>query len=199
MFDFLLHNSIFVLGTGLEPLIIPLLIGTTVAGAAQAQDASRRQNNAAGKAKRAANEAAKVKADQLAEERRVNRENRIREARQLRARIKIAASQGGFALGGTFDQLQQQNDADLERGLRILDSNLTSNINAVQSGLRSRTAQIDGQRRNAGLDIFSGALSGASAGLSIGVGAGQLGLTGGGSGGGSGSGGGGSSSTGSTG
>lgn len=155
----------------MDPVTISALaIAASAASAGSAAYAADRQNKLAGKAKKQARRAAEIQRDQIAAQAEQERQSRIKEAEQIRGRLRVAAAENGISTGNTFEALIRQNDFDLATDLSTLNRNLANNNARVQSGLAAEEIAIKSSRRNPLIEGFTSGLGGFSSGLSIGNG-----------------------------
>lgn len=156
----------------MSAIAAPLVIGSTIFSGLTSASAARQQNRAIRRSQESAQRAASVQTRQVTQQNQVEKLRRLREAGQLRGRLRVAAGGSGFTTSGSFARIEQQIDTDLNLNLGILENNLSNNINAIQSGLDVQTAGLQSGVSNPLVSAFTGLLGGASTGLSI-VSAGQ--------------------------
>ena len=154
---------------GVETIAIGLALGGSALGTFSSVEQARKQNAAAKKSEKAANNAAAVQAKQLTEQEAQQRAQRIQEARRLRASLLAAGGASGFDLSsGDFTDSVGASDAYAAQDLDTLATNLQSNLARVYSGLDAQLISIDASKRSVGGDALVGGLSGLSGGLSLG-------------------------------
>lgn len=108
---------------------------------------------------RAFRKAQEVEEDQIRDQASVDANERNRQARAERARLRATSAESGVA-GLSIDDIL--NDVDFQAGMDIanMETNLTNRVNASRTGLGSRLNSIEqpdylGETLNAGLRIYS--------------------------------------------
>lgn len=115
---------------------------------------------------RSAREAANAQRRQLATRALADTNERVREAQAVEGRIRVASAEAGSGLGGSFLALTRQSDIDANRDRIAISTNLGNSAAAIESGYDATTSRLS-QTANPLLAAFSGALQGATTGLSI--------------------------------
>ena len=152
-----------------DPLTIGLAIGGTALGVFSSVDQAQKQNAAAKKSKKAAENAASVQSRQLTEQEAQQRAARIQESRRLRASILAAGGASGFDMSsGDFADAVGASDAFASQDLITLATNLQSNLDRVGSGLDAQLISLNSSRQSVGGSALTGGLAGLSGGLSLG-------------------------------
>ncbi len=156
----------------MDPVTLGVLaVGLAAAGAGTSVMAARSQNKAIEQQMDAQAKAAGIQQQQLTQQAAVEQTQREREADAIRGRIRVANAESGFGTGGgTFGALMQQADFDEAFNLQILDNNLSNNLAAVKTGADANLASLESKTQNVLLQGITGAIGGASTGLSLGQG-----------------------------
>ena len=136
--------------------------------------AARQQNKSIGAGMEAQARAAEINQRQLALQAGQQQQERIDEANQLAARIRVARGEAGVGLGGSTAAAVRQVDFDAARDLDTIDMNLLMGVSRVRTGTEAQMAQLESQTQNPLISAFLGGLQGASYGLQLGEGIHQL-------------------------
>ena len=157
------------LAFGADTLAI-LALGAAAAAAGTSAYSSyasaEQQNDAAKRSMESVARGAAVQQKQLLSAADVERDKRISEERAITGRLRVAMGEAGV-MGGSYDALQRQVDWDTARSLDILNTNLLSQQELVQSGAQANLAQLSGSYHSPVLGAFLGGMQGAQSGLAI--------------------------------
>lgn len=148
---------------------LPLAIGGSVFGAATSVLGAQSQNDAARKSMRSVNRALTTQTQQTQASAALERAKRINEARRIRGRLTVAAGDMGTTIA-SLGNLDRQIDADSLLDQAIISTNERNQIAAIRSAAQAQMVELAARQRNLVLSGLSGALQGASTGLSIGGG-----------------------------
>lgn len=151
---------------GIDPLTIGLVLAATSAAIA-AQQASEKNRQVKNQQQTLQN-AARVQATQLADQRTQQLSDRRLEATQLAGRLAASTADAGVGFGTTYAGLDNTIASSLARASTNIERNYQNSLAASQAGVQLSSQQLDAQRQNTYLTGITGALSGFSTGLQIG-------------------------------
>lgn len=149
-------------------------IALAVIGAAASAKAASEKNHAIRGAQRSAQEAANVHAGQLTDAAAVERQKQVNRAAVAEGRLRVHAAESGLNLGGSFGALDQQIAFDEAYNETVILRNRNSQIMGVQSDLYANIGALRAQYKDPIFAAFTGAVGGASTGLSLSGGIGSL-------------------------
>ncbi len=159
----------------MDPVTLTALtLAATATTAGVSAYSARQQNKALEAGMDAQTLAAAEQQRQLGRQTSQEQQERVDEANQLAARIRVARGEAGVGLGGSTAALIRQVDFDTAENINVLDLNYLANIRRVRSGARANITQLQNQTRNPLLDAFTGGLQGRNMGLQLGQGISQL-------------------------
>lgn len=144
----------------------------TAAGAAgttayAANQSSRRQNRVAEAVAKSTAAAAAIQSTQLKAQAAAEKQKQIQAAERVRGRVRVAAAAAGFEDVGSYEAFLRQSQYDTALNTKIIDTNLSANLDRVASGLSASYADLGGRITSPLLAAFSGGAQGAQAGLAI--------------------------------
>lgn len=162
----------------MPPAALPIIaIAAAGAGAGLSFVQAQQQNRAIKKAEEATRRSADVQSRQTNDQASVERQKRLNENAQVKARLSLLAGETGLQTGD-YSGLFQQAGTDLTTNLDILNQNLRNQLDLISSGRDANLAELGARKQNAFLSTLSGGLSGLQTGLSIASLSNSLGQTG---------------------
>lgn len=156
---------------GIAAVPIALSAVGAVAGGAQASQ----NNRAVRRSARSAQLAAQVQGEQVAARTAVEKLRLRRQAAQIGGRVRVGASGRGVAAGTSFDRQLRQVAIDQATNSIILGDNLTRDIDAIESNLDARLADLSARLQSVVLSAVGGGLGGFTAGIAIDEGVSRIG------------------------
>lgn len=153
----------------MDPLTITALsIGGAALGAATSAAGAVAQNRAVRRSMEANRTAVETQQQQVADQAALEKQKRLNQAQQVSGRLRVVQADTGLSMGQTFDLLDQQVAYDAALDTEIIRRNAANQIMGVRSGGAATAERLRSQSANPLAQLFGGALSGYSTGLSIG-------------------------------
>jgi hypothetical protein len=142
--------------------------------ASESASAARAQNKAIERSMESEQRVAAIKTEQVANQAEIEKRKITNRAAQIRGRIRVAAADSGFGLGGSTAALARQSAFDESINSSIVDRNVLSQNELIASGLQAHLESLASNSQNEMLAAFMGGLSGLDTGLSLGQGIGSI-------------------------
>ena len=142
-------------------------IALAIAGGATSAVGAAQQNRAVKRSQDAARKNAEITRKQLGDAADLEVRKNQQESGRVRGRLRTAAAESGLEFTGSYDTLERQAAIDEATNLAIINQNEYNQTMRIYSGLESELASLQSRSQNVLLSSVSGAISGASTGLSI--------------------------------
>lgn len=110
---------------------------------------------------------ARIQARQVSQSAQLRRQQRLREAQQIRGTIRVAAAEAGTTTGAFASQMRQA-DFDADLNAQVIEQNRRNRIQRIESTANANLLRLSSRRPSPGLAAATGALRGLGTGLQIG-------------------------------
>lgn len=140
---------------------------TTAIGASASNQAAQQQNAAIDRSQQSLVRSTAAAQQQVTDAAALERRKVALNAAQIEGRIRAARATGGQGMGGTTLALIRQNDITEGENLNVIDTNLSNQIDRIQSGFEAQSSQLSAGVVNSGLATLTGGLSGLGTGLNL--------------------------------
>ena len=145
-----------------------LTAGTSAVSMGTSAYAASQQNKAISAGMDAQARAAAIQQQQLASQTGQAQQERVREANQLAARIRVARGEAGVGLGGSTAAVLRQADFDAASDINTIGQNYLMSAQRVRSGADAGMIELENRTQNPILTAFLGGMQGLNTGLQIG-------------------------------